>query len=523
MYFGTEAPGISIDPISVEADRQLVRFIGNVVGTALGKAMLDADYYMKKTAVGTERPPILGFRSVDDLVGRHGIRYAEVGRRFWFVPADMRFRRAGDALLFEGGRMTLLTEKLLRGASGETDATDQAFARFWTDHYWEFAAVNPVLEELFDYARLIALARYLKASGVGLQGFLMANRHLVARETIPGSVPALRARSNVLRGVEWVGGVDLATDMSAELPERYVVDDAAAVALRRAYATGSVPVPVSREGNEGRVVQARLDDGAYTLTPAQGLGAPPTGAGGMFHTDLALRAGPEPGVELLRLHTPGRPGSFGNGWQLYLPYAIAPAGDETVRAAQVAVQRDDETTTTVDLLVPRRMAVVDLIDGRREMLTFDSERFGIAAWVPSSADSSRFDGMAYLSDGSCLLFERTGARFRFDGAGRLTDVMYSTSHTTHYDYDGPRVVHVRDGFGGSVRLEYDDAGRVARGVGPFGAVEYRYLADELVQVRRPDGTALTLIYRADGTLDETVIRRGGSLEQAALPAASAEG
>ena len=55
VYYSEEDPGISIDPIGWGVDKQLVRYIGHVINTDLGRVMREADYLMKKWAVGTER------------------------------------------------------------------------------------------------------------------------------------------------------------------------------------------------------------------------------------------------------------------------------------------------------------------------------------------------------------------------------------------------------------------------------------------------------------------------------------
>ena len=513
VYFGEEDPGISIDPIGPDADQQLVRFIGNTVGNTLGKTLLDADYFMKRAAIGAVRPAVLGFQSVDELIGRHGINYLGAGRRFWFVPQDMRFRRAGNALLFESGRMTLQTEKLMRNANGKTDASDRAFAQFWTEHFWEFAAVNPVFEELFAYARMTALAKYLKHSGLNLQWFLLANRHLVLHDDVPGSVPALRAPSQVLRGVQWVGGVDLGTDMSDKRPGRYVIDATAATALRKVQARRSTPsgrkaTDRSASSVEPDAVTVKLPDQTYTIVPAESLSSGKGRDGVTFHTDMALRANGEPGIELVRYNAPGwHPGRFGAGWQLYLPYRIRPVGTEQVKATEVAVQQADESTVRLDILVPKYMVVVDVITGDQETLVFDTTRFNVAAWVPEKATTSRFTGMAYLTDGSCLLFEKSGARFGFDGAMRPTDILFSSTHGMHFAYAGERIVRITDTFGGQVEVTYDKAGNVTQAASASATVKYRYLDDELVSVRHSTGRRVSLIYRRDGSLDEVMVKK----------------
>src|SRR5271169_3504663 len=110
VYFAKEGPGISIDPVAPGAEQQMVRYIGNVEFSDLGRVMREADYRMKKWAVGSERPDIPKFQSVDRLTKTNGLRYLGAARRFWFVPDNMTFRQSGDALLFESGRMAVKTE-----------------------------------------------------------------------------------------------------------------------------------------------------------------------------------------------------------------------------------------------------------------------------------------------------------------------------------------------------------------------------------------------------------------------------
>jgi hypothetical protein len=56
VYYCDQDPGISIDPIAPDVDKHLVRYIGRVINTDLGRVMREADYLMKKWAVGAERP-----------------------------------------------------------------------------------------------------------------------------------------------------------------------------------------------------------------------------------------------------------------------------------------------------------------------------------------------------------------------------------------------------------------------------------------------------------------------------------
>lgn len=525
VYFGQEDPGLSIDPIWEPAadgqaelsERQLVRLIGNIADTHLAKVLLDADYYMKRCAVGIEQPPIPGFQSVDDLTAHTGIHVRGASRRFWFVPEDMSFRLGGGALVFDGGRVTVKTTYAdLDDQSEQREPADERFAQFWSDHYWEFAAVNPVYEELYEYARLTALAKYLKQSGASLQWFLMANRHLVLQAPIPGTVPTLRTRSRVLEGTQWSGGVKLAVDMSREQPGRYILDDAAARAMERALtrriAGGAQPEPsgarrsVDYSTLAGKSFTARLPESSYTVVPVHGLTAG-TGPGGVtYHTDLAARTNGEPGLELIRVNRPGRTdGGLGKCWDLYRPYDLEPADDRMVKLTDVPVLTAADQVGRADLYVPERMRVVDRLSDTQEVLTYDPSRYDTVAWVPAGS-TGRLEALTCLSDGSFVLAEKSGCRFRFDPQGRLTHLLFSPDHSVCYSYDGHRIAAVTDAFGNRVELRSDDAGRVTRATLGASHVDYVYRGDELALVKYPDGRRVAMIYDADGALRETVCK-----------------
>ena len=139
--------------------------------------------------------------------------------RFWLVPEAMKFRQADNMLLYDSGRMTVKTEFLLRSDSDpEADPANEAFARFFTRHYAEIAERYPVYEELLEYGKLVALAKYIKEQRVPLYSFLMANRHLVRPGPSPSTVDALTKGSEHFSNVRIEGGVDLGE------PSTYVRD-----------------------------------------------------------------------------------------------------------------------------------------------------------------------------------------------------------------------------------------------------------------------------------------------------------
>ncbi|MBI4602187.1 MAG: hypothetical protein HY721_09525 [Planctomycetes bacterium] len=532
VYFSPVPPGISIDPISPESDKQLVRFIGNIRGTALAKVLLIADYYMKKCAIGLVLPPVPGFRPVDQLVSELGMSHFGVGRRFWFVPKDMTFRRSGNALVFDGGRMTLLTEKMLQGERGVSDPADQAFAAFWTRNYWEIAAVNPVFDAMYEYARLTALATYLKENGVSLLWFLLANRHLILREEVEGTVDTLRADSRFLAGVSWSGGVNLAVGMSPSEEGRYYVDRTTEESIRQAWARQAAPAAKAASGpgaprppstlGDSRF-QVKLGRASYTVLPARSLcGGAAVKGKAAFHTDVALRVNGQPGLEVVRWNAAGRPpGEFGEGWRLFLPCSIRPAGAEQVKACDVPVPGPEGSQRKVEVLVPRTLEVTDVLDGRKETLVFASAKPEGPGWAPERSEESRYAKAALLADGGLLLEEKSGCAFRFDGRLQLREMAFSPTHAMRLDYEGGRVVSVADSFGGRAAVAYDGPGRVESLTSPVGTVRYRYLDGELATLVQPAGERLVMIYRKDGSLEEVVIR--GAPARVPGPSGSLEG
>ncbi|MFP4057912.1 MAG: hypothetical protein ACLF0G_13680 [Candidatus Brocadiia bacterium] len=424
VYYCPQPPGISIDPIAPGAEKHLVRYIGKVVNTDLGRVMREADYQMKKWAVGTERPDVPGFLPVDGWWARGGAGVLGASRRFWLVPRQMTFKRADGMLLFDRGEIEVKTEYAVKGMARRAAPGDLEFARFFTEHYDEIASEYPVYKELFEYAKMVSLAQYLKRSGVPLHWFLMANRHLVLTEDSPGTVDALAKGSEHIRGLTIEGGVELGTG------SRFVLDEQAVAALRSARArwearrprATALDSPAPRR--EMRAVPTSFDVGraSYTTVPQQALTAGEDRRGARYCTDLALRNGGEPGLELVRVYDPRRPegGEFGLGWRLLVPYRIRPAGEEK--------------TEFRGAVLPTRMAVDDLLAGTSEVLTFSTDRYAIVGWVPEDVGESRVIGLFLTAGLGYRLADKLGNEFRFDPAGRLTDMVFWDTHHVKLAY-----------------------------------------------------------------------------------------
>jgi len=530
VYYSNQDPGISIDPTAPGVDKHMVRYIGKVINTDLGRVMRDADYLMKKWAVGTETPNIQGFMNPDRISGKRGFAYVGAWSRFWFVPQDMKFKRGGNMLLFDGGRMTVKTEYMLNDENMRADPSNERFAEFFTAQYRKIAEQYPVYGELFEYAKMVSLAKYLKEQGIPLFWFLMANRDLVLTEDSPGTVDAIVKQSDHFRGVQIEGGVDLGFDVARQ--GNYVFDREAVYALNEALsklpANTNIATTLSTGTDIGKLppepFSFDLGEQSFTVLPQHSLTSGKDRRGIRYQTDLALRGtglqlneqslnmidyelfrrgmarelnpilqsmdkqtlevrfeaiykeksekvtkekdqvleklrtlknrdfkaedeftgalekvlGKEEAsllrplivknafyrtnLEVVRYYKPGQQdtGEFGKGWRLLIPYRIKPA--------------ESGKREFLNVIIPEKMAVENLLTGEEDVLTFSTDRYSLAGYVPDKLASSQVVGLFLLSDASYRLADKLGNEFSFDQAGYLTDMAFSEEDRFHFEY-----------------------------------------------------------------------------------------
>lgn len=495
VYFGEEGPGISIDPIAPNVDRHLVRYIGPVVNTDLGRVMREADYLMKQWAVGTERPDVPGFRNPDEIAWDLGRTVVGSLSRFWFVPEDMHFRRAGDAILFESGRMTLRTE-ILSGNTSQNPA-NETFARWFTDNYTAISAEHAVFAELFEYAKMVSLARYLKESNTPLLWYLMANRELVLIEDSPGTVPALRRDSKHFQGVEITGGVNL---VASSARPTYVLDEGTRRALEGARQSSRTTSTVWRpvRGIAGALV-LDTDSGPLTTVPAESLHLGPDAEssaddGGRFRTDLALSLDGEPWLDLIRQRSGAeRPGRFGTGWSLAVPFALEPQPDETVEFS--------------GLQLPRHVLVRDLFSSTETKFRWAEDAEGAALYSPIET-ATNLRSLHLLTNGGHVLADALGGEYVFDADGDLTLFSPTPTYTVEIKRES-RSLPVTPGTSGVRRIERH--GRSTRRAGGLVLPEKLRLVEangrfgEVFALAHRDPTGL-VTYRPEGAVDSTFER-----------------
>ena len=425
VYYSKENPGISIDPIAWGADKQLVRYIGRVVNTDLGRVMREADYLMKKWAVGIERPDIPGFRDVDTIAGKDGMTYADAFRRFWFVPEGMTFKTGVGVFLFDQGRIELKTELMLEGKKTHAVASDQEFADFFTKNYEAIAAKYPIYNELFEYAKLVSIAKYLKEQGVPLHWYLMAHLDDVITEDSIGAMDTLSKGSRFLENVRIEGGV--------EMHGRYVLDQTAAAAIQRAMSRMGRPNVATADSTTASIAKTppsdertiHIEKQVFSIMPMQSSTCGTDARGVRYQTDVAIRQGKEPGLELVRYYRPPvkgmySRGEFGNGWHLLRPYRIVPVGKPEV--------------PFLNILIPAKVAVRNLVTGQDEILTFDDKKYKLAGYRPSNMARSRIIGLFWTTSGGMRLMDKLGNEFWFNEGLMLSEMHFSDEYGMQFEY-----------------------------------------------------------------------------------------
>ena len=184
-------------------------------------ALVEADFRMKRIALGLEPAGVRGIRSHLSLLTPRGNSM----QRWWFAPyydaidAD----ESGLAYAITGQRVQVMAqEEKVAADGGRTDAavtraSTQRFARMFTEHYTDLSAAEPVfaeLQNLFDLAVVSALLQnqqILDRAGWQAEFFLNDGACPIASYRVPRSVASQSvtrsARGGTMLGL--IGGVTL--------------------------------------------------------------------------------------------------------------------------------------------------------------------------------------------------------------------------------------------------------------------------------------------------------------------------
>ena len=145
---------------------QTVRIDGIPPDSHFATMLVEADYRMKRIAIGLEVPAVKGLKSHLAMLGARG----NTIQRWWFIPYYDSIARSEDGLAFQfiGQRAQLLTEEEVADAAGNrssaptTKISVQAFAKLFTEKFSQLADKSPVfaeLQNLIDWTMFVALLK----------------------------------------------------------------------------------------------------------------------------------------------------------------------------------------------------------------------------------------------------------------------------------------------------------------------------------------------------------------------------
>jgi len=244
----TKEPGVTIDPNpqNPRADQMIVRFFGGMENTHFGYLLFEADREMKCLSLGQDninRKPVKsnvkGYHNMLELgFSNLGGNYKKnLWSRFWLVPEQVIVQVSEDrkSISFPSTRIRVKTETMrwdngkLIPAKGEKDKKAEYFAAHFTKYYDDYAKEFPVYQQLKNLTNLVALAKWLKATGVNAE-FTWLKKYDKPYET-PDKTPSLtvQEKHNSTKGdtistqtVSIFGGTDLS------VKNVYVKDDGTA-------------------------------------------------------------------------------------------------------------------------------------------------------------------------------------------------------------------------------------------------------------------------------------------------------
>ena len=183
------------------------------------RVLVEADYTMKRIALGAEPSGVRGIRSHLSMLKPNGNSM----QRWWFAPYYEAIHSSEDGTAYQitGQRVQLLSQEEHVSAGGNrsnsafTRMSTQQFAKRFTDHFPELAEKNPVFAQLQNLFDLAVVAAILKDNGVlewiDWPADVFLNRaslesYPVARH-VPSAATTRPARGGVMLGL--IGGVTM--------------------------------------------------------------------------------------------------------------------------------------------------------------------------------------------------------------------------------------------------------------------------------------------------------------------------
>lgn len=159
------------------AEFESVRIFGVPKNTSFAKAIIDADYLMKKISDGTHPIRLNGFKSFNQMMleanekefRRNGsLKQNKILCRFWFSPDENKFLITSNALYLKNSSVKLLTEEEYwnenneKIGKGNPHPVAEKFVKSFTAKYQAISIREPIYAQLETLFRMVAIQKILK-------------------------------------------------------------------------------------------------------------------------------------------------------------------------------------------------------------------------------------------------------------------------------------------------------------------------------------------------------------------------
>ena len=147
--------------------------------------MFDADWRLKEYSFGFsydekgQRKEIASvvpdYKDIFDLSFEQPWKEGETYMRFWITCNDAPLYEKDGAVYFGSIKMKVNTEKMFQASrglvssGGKQDPVGEAFAAYLTEHYDEFANVEPAFARVKELAKAVALAKWLHEQNIPIE------------------------------------------------------------------------------------------------------------------------------------------------------------------------------------------------------------------------------------------------------------------------------------------------------------------------------------------------------------------
>lgn len=200
-------PLVSLEPDNTtDKDNQLtVRFKGELANTSFGKALLDADYALKRIVLGMHYTKVDGLKSYWDfgmeMVKENPENMKNIKTGLWFFPVIAKVFISDNVVeigrvnleVFAGGSNRSIYQKIHGGKKITVeDKSAIEFSVNLSSKFHELVNKYPVFARLYDFSCFVALATAI--DDIGLEASVnwwMNNYHLKSVET-PSRIKVLK-------------------------------------------------------------------------------------------------------------------------------------------------------------------------------------------------------------------------------------------------------------------------------------------------------------------------------------------